>query len=99
MFIRIVKMTFDSTKVEKFLGNFNANKKNIRNFEGCRLLELYRDKNNPAVFFSYSYWESETNLEAYRNSDLFQSVWANTKVLFAAKPEAWSVDRIEQLKD
>ncbi len=99
MFIRIVKMTFDSKKAEKFLKNFNANKNNIRNFEGCRLLELYRDKNNPAIFFTYSYWESETNLEAYRNSDLFKSVWGKTKILFAAKPEAWSVDRIEQLKD
>mgnify|MGYP001060129068 CR=1 FL=1 len=54
MFIRIVKMTFDSTKVDIFLENFNKNKEKIRNFEGCRLLELYRDKNTPIIFFSYS---------------------------------------------
>ena len=98
MFIRIVKMTFDSTKVELFLENFNKNKKKIRNFEGCRLLELYRDKNTPTIFFSYSYWDSEKQLDNYRNSELFKAVWAKTKVLFSDKPEAWSVDKFESLQ-
>jgi len=98
MFIRIVKLTFKASKVELFLENFNKNKKEIRNFDGCRLLELYRDKNNSSIFFSYSYWETEAHLNAYRNSDFFQSVWANTKVLFSEKPMAWSVDKLESLK-
>jgi len=98
MFIRIVKMTFDSTKVELFLENFNQNKEKIRNFEGCRLLELYRDKNTPTIFFSYSYWDSEQQLDNYRNSELFKAVWAKTKVLFSDKPEAWSVDKFESLQ-
>jgi autoinducer 2-degrading protein len=98
MFIRIVKMTFDSTKVDIFLENFNKNKEKIRNFEGCRLLELYRDKNTPIIFFSYSYWDSEKQLENYRNSELFKAVWAKTKVLFSDKPEAWSVDKFESLQ-
>ena len=98
MFIRIVKMTFDPSKVELFLENFNKNKKKIRNFDGCRLLELYRDKNTPTIFFSYSYWDSEKQLENYRNSELFKTVWAKTKVLFSEKPEAWSVDKFESLQ-
>ena len=91
-------MTFDSTKVDIFLENFNKNKEKIRNFEGCRLLELYRDKNTPIIFFSYSYWDSEKQLENYRNSELFKAVWAKTKVLFSDKPEAWSVDKFESLQ-
>ena len=71
MFIRIVKLTFEAKNVESFLENFNKNKNKIRNFDGCRLLELYRDKNNSTIFFSYSYWESEEHLNTYRNSDLF----------------------------
>lgn len=98
MFIRIVKMTFDPSKVDIFLENFNKNKKKIRNFGGCRLLELYRDKNTPTIFFSYSYWDSEKQLENYRNSELFKTVWAKTKVLFSEKPEAWSVDKFESLQ-
>lgn len=97
MFVRIVKMTFDLSKTEEFLENFNKNKQKIRNFNGCRLLELYNDKNNPAIFFTYSYWESEDDLNTYRNSELFKTVWAKTKVLFADKPEAWSVNKLESL--
>ena len=98
MFTRIVKMSFDPSKIEIFLENFNNNKEQIRNFEGCHLLKLYRDKNNPSIFFTYSYWESDDALEAYRNSELFKNVWAETKILFNNKPDAWSVDTIAKLK-
>ena len=98
MFVRIVKMSFDETKIEYFLNNFNQNKKMIRNFEGCSFLELYRDKKKENVFFSYSYWNTEEDLNNYRNSEFFKSVWSKTKVLFNEKPQAWSVDKIVSLK-
>ncbi|MGE0561986.1 MAG: putative quinol monooxygenase [Flavobacteriales bacterium] len=92
--IRIVKMTFAPENVDAFLKNFNENKTLIRNFDGVEHLELFRDKNNPNIFFTYSYWKSEEYLEKYRVSDLFKSVWAKTKPLFSADAEAWSVDSI-----
>ncbi len=98
MLVRIVKMGFHDNKIEEFLGNFNANKLKIRDFKGCTFLELYRDKNNANVFFTYSYWETEEDLERYRQSDVFKNVWAKTKPLFNIKPEAWSVDKLESLK-
>ena len=97
MFIRIVKMSFDDSKIESFLENFNKNKEKIRNFDGCSFLELYQDKNNSTTFFTYSYWKSEAHLQAYRNSELFKSVWAKTKKMFNNKPEAWSVNKVESL--
>ncbi len=97
MLVRIVKMSFQEHKTDLFLSNFEANKTKIRAFEGCEFLELYRDKNNSNIFFTYSYWLSEQHLENYRHSELFQSVWAKTKPLFNAKPEAWSVDKLESL--
>ncbi|OMP30556.1 putative quinol monooxygenase [Mangrovimonas sp. DI 80] len=97
MFVRIVKMSFQPDKIDTFLSNFEANKTKIRAFEGCQFLELYRDKNNPNIFFTYSYWDTENDLENYRHSELFKGVWANTKPLFNAKPEAWSVDKLESL--
>ncbi len=93
MFVRIVKMGFHNQHIDAFLINFNAKKEFIRNTNGCQLLELYRDKNDPTIFFTYSYWETEQDLENYRNSDLFKGVWAQTKILFNKKPEAWSVDK------
>ncbi|SEE60855.1 hypothetical protein SAMN04487765_3370 [Tenacibaculum sp. MAR_2010_89] len=97
MFVRIVKMSFHSEKIEEFLANFNEKKEYIRKSSGCRLLELYRDKTNPNIFFTYSYWETEEDLENYRNSELFKGVWAKTKILFNDKPVAWSVDKLASL--
>ena len=98
MFVRIVKMSFDPLKIDEFLANFDAKKQYIRSFNGCEFLELYRDKENPNVFFTYSYWKSEADLDNYRHSELFKNVWAQTKVLFNGKPEAWSVDKLVSLK-
>ena len=98
MFVRIVKMGFNPENIEAFLEDFEANKAKIRNFEGCRFLELYRDKNNTNQFFTYSYWEDEGALENYRNSDLFKGLWANTKIYFNQKPEAWSVDKLVSIE-
>ncbi len=98
MIVRIVKMSFNPEQVPQFLDNFELVKSKIRNSPGNRLLELYRDKQSPEVFFTYSYWETEQDLEAYRRSDLFKEVWSYTKKLFNAKPEAWSVDTIVSLK-
>lgn len=97
MITRIVKMTFDETKVSEFVKVFDASKDRIRNFSGCSHLKLLNDINSPNIFFTYSHWESEEHLNAYRNSELFISTWAQTKVLFAAKPEAWSVEAVREL--
>lgn len=91
-------MSFEPNQVDRFLENFDLNKSKIRDFNGCEFLELYRDKHNTHIFFTYSYWQSEVHLENYRHSDLFKSVWSKTKPLFNAKPEAWSVDKVEILK-
>lgn len=90
-------MSFHEENIPKFLENFDSNKDKIRGAAGNRFLELYQDKNNPCIFFTYSYWESENDLENYRKSALFDDVWSFTKKLFNDKPEAWSVDKISPL--
>lgn len=98
MFVRIVKMSFHEDKIDAFLQNFNEHKESIRNFPGNRFLELYRDRNDNTVFFTYSYWESEEDLESYRTSALFTGVWTFTKQLFKEKAQAWSVDKLVSLE-
>lgn len=90
-------MHFEEDKIEDFLSHFHKNKQYIRNFNGCRFLELYQDKNQPNIFFTYSYWEHEDDLEKYRHSELFKKVWKTTKEWFNAKPEAWSVHKVVSL--
>lgn len=91
MITRIVRMEFQPDKVETFLSHFNLYKQQIRNFPGVHRLELHRDAGADNVFYTISEWDGEAALEAYRHSDLFRGVWAQTKVLFAAKPQAWSL--------
>ena len=87
-------MTFQTDKVDTFMDIFMEKKQHIRSFPGCQHLELFRDINQPEIFFTYSYWEDEAALNAYRYSDLFKGTWASTKALFADKPEAWSVEAL-----
>lgn len=91
MVTRLVKMHFKEEHVNDFLSLFNANKHLIASFPGCTSLQLKRDVNTPAIFFTVSEWNSEADLENYRNSELFKGVWAKTKVLFRDKPEAWTI--------
>lgn len=98
MFVRIVKMSFHQENIPAFLENFEQMKTKIRNAQGNRLLELYQDKSNPSIFFTYSYWDTEADLERYRESELFYDVWTFTKKLFNNKPEAWSVDKLVSLQ-
>lgn len=98
MIVRIVKMSFQEDEIKNFLSLFHSKKQYIRGFEGCNFLELYQDKTNASIFFTYSYWDSENDLENYRHSALFKEVWAATKIKFNAKPEAWSLDQLVSLK-
>lgn len=93
MFVRIVKMSFHKKHIDDFLAMFEEKKTLIRASEGCQLLELYQDKNNIEIFFTYSYWNTEQDLENYRNSELFKETWTLTKTYFNDKPLAWSVDK------
>ena len=90
-------MSFAKENVDTFLANFNENKEKIRAVEGCEFLQLLKDKDNTNIFFSYSFWNRQEDLDNYRKSELFKSVWAKTKVLFNDKPEAWSVEKVVSL--
>ena len=91
MLIRIVKMTFEPSKVGNFLEVFEESKEKIRAMKGCSHLELLQDYNLPNSFSTYSYWKNEEALNSYRNTDLFKEVWAKTKIFFSEKPIAFSL--------
>jgi quinol monooxygenase YgiN len=95
--IRIVRLTFIPEKVNTFLEIFNNSKEKIRNFENCLHLELLQDIQNPAIFTTYSHWKDENALNIYRDSELFKTTWAKTKILFADKPIAVSLKSIEKV--
>lgn len=98
MINRIVCLSFQPEKVEQFLSVFEATKQRIAAFPGCQGLKLLRDVNNINVFFTYSLWDEAASLEAYRHSELFKETWAQTKILFNEKPQAWSTEVADAVK-
>ncbi len=96
MIKRIVKLTLREDAAADFVAIFETSKAAIRSFEGCLHLELWRQCDTSAVFFTYSVWAAPEHLEAYRQSEFFRLTWSKTKALFADKAEAWSVDVVDQ---
>ncbi|MBM1106816.1 antibiotic biosynthesis monooxygenase [Aurantibacter crassamenti] len=94
MLVRIVKLTFEIEYIPDFLQIFEVHKESIKDFEGFISLELYQDKSNPQVFFTYSHWDDESALNNYRNSEYFKAIWSRTKLFFADTPEVWSLDKL-----
>lgn len=97
MINRIVTMTFQADKVADFLTVFDDSKDKIRAFPGCHGLRLLQTTDKPHQLSTYSLWESEEALNAYRDSDLFAVTWAKTKALFSDKPVAFSTVIIRDL--
>lgn len=91
MIIRIVKMEFEEKRIPVFLDIFSSSRDRIRSFPGCEHLQLLQDETDFCVFFTYSHWNREDDLVSYRNSELFKAVWGDTKKLFRAAPQAWSL--------
>jgi hypothetical protein len=87
-------MKFKAEEIDSFLENFDSIKSKIRSFKGCQKLELYRDLEDPTRFFTYSYWDSEDDLNTYRESPMFEKVWKKTKSMFSERAQAWSLDKI-----
>lgn len=90
-------MHFTEAGVEEFLEIFNKNKIAIRNFSGCTHLELLRDADDPNVFTTLSHWNTEHDLEAYRKSEVFGSVWGRVKTLFSERTQAFSLTKFIEL--
>ena len=82
MIKRIVKLTFKPELLPVFMEVFHNSAPKIRMFEGCKHMELLRSTTDQRVLFTLSIWDSEAALDNYRNSELFKSTWAKTKVLF-----------------
>ncbi|HLV41534.1 MAG TPA: antibiotic biosynthesis monooxygenase family protein [Brumimicrobium sp.] len=90
--IRLVKLTLKKEHVNDFIEHFDTVKEKINAFPGCLGMKLLRDKNNPQVVFTFSEWNDDSDLENYRKSELFGSIWPTVKQWFEQKAEAISTD-------
>ena len=95
---RIVKMTFKLERCDEFQSFFNEIKDQIAAQPGCSEVRLLRDKADSGVFFTYSIWDAQTSLDAYRQTELFGMVWPKVKGWFSDKPAAWSTELVGHSK-
>ena len=96
MITRIVKLSFKLEHLAEFKSIFEDSKEKILAQKGCKKVEMLQDVNTKNIFFTYSLWDSEEDLNRYRNSELFAGVWSKTKILFNDKPMAWSTEKLNE---
>ena len=97
MLTRIVRMVFAPEFVPTFHKLFELKSNDIRSFSGCEKLELWIDDAHDNIFYTHSHWISKEHLDNYRKSELFTSVWKETKKGFADRPQAWSTQCIMEI--
>lgn len=98
MITRIVKLTLNPEKTDYFFKEMLSYQSKIRVQPGCTYLEFFKDIKNNGVIFTYSNWDSEQDLNNYRNTELFDTAWTLAKQLFIAKPEAWSIESVKKFE-
>ena len=86
-------MEFQHAHTDDFVRHFKSVAPLIRAFPGVRHLALHRDVTQSNVFYTYSIWDGESDLETYRQSDLFNDAWRQAKSWFSEKPQAFSLRR------
>jgi heme-degrading monooxygenase HmoA len=66
--------------------------------DGEKFEALFEDyKAAQEHYFTYSWWGSESDLNAYRKSLTFGVLWPKTKALFSGKPQAWTCNSLEDM--
>jgi len=91
MIIRIVHMQFNPSEEESFIEIYERTRPAILAFPGCSHVELFKATNHSNSYTTISHWENADQLELYRSSTLFRSVWPQVKKLLIKPAEAYSL--------
>lgn len=94
MLTRIVQLSVKENSCEQFESFFRNNHPIISSFPGCSTVRLQKDMDNKNTYFTISEWNSDQDLEDYRNSDFFKRIWPLAKEFFSSPALAWSTIEI-----
>lgn len=75
-----------------FINFISATNEKILETEGCKQLELLRDKEDPTVFFIYQFWDSEKSLSKYHRSEFYGRYKEQINSFFEENEQAWIVE-------
>jgi len=89
---RIVKLTFKPEHITDFETYYETIRTKVAGQPGCNGVTFLKEQNNTGVFFTYSKWDSEVDLNNYRGTEVFGQIWPTVKNWFGAKAEAWTLE-------
>ncbi len=94
MILRIVKMELNETKIELFEHFMDNLKEEKLKQDGCLHHDIFCDKDNSMMFFSYTIWATEKHLKKYKKTELFKEVTRTIRTLCVKEPIAWTVENV-----
>ena len=93
--IRLIHIKVDRSETENAVRNWKTQRASLMiQQKGCLSEKLLRCRDAPE-FISYSEWESEAAIEAYRNSDAHKEIVQHTRGLKGAKAEVKLYDLVQ----
>jgi len=92
MIVRLVSLRFHPDRVEEFKQLYQKIHRQIRSSPGCLHLQLVVDNEGEGECFTISYWRSQEDLDRYRSSPFFRSIWPRVKAMLREKPWAKSFE-------
>ncbi len=87
-------MTLKEAHVDSFKKRIPIISIEVRRVSGCMHNDIFRDKNKDNVFYSYTIWNSEEDIEKYLNSQYYKEIWNDLWDYFKIEPQAWKIDNI-----
>lgn len=97
MIIRIVELKINTENLDKASDLLAEASSKVRGMKGCSHLHILSDIRKTNHITTYSYWDTEADLDAYRHSEVFKSFWGEIKPLFALPARAWSSKTLHYL--
>lgn len=73
--------------------------KALKEQKGCMHLDMFSDKKEKDIFYSYTIWDNDTNLKKYRKSALYKELSGKILPLCDKEPKAWTVDEAFEKPD
>ncbi|NOZ46012.1 MAG: antibiotic biosynthesis monooxygenase [Chlorobi bacterium] len=94
MITRIVKMSIKKDKVADFIKYFEIFNEKIKKFDGCEHHDFLEDKNAQNIFFTYTTWKTERQIERYRRSETHRLHKEKMQEFYNKEDTAWTVEKM-----
>lgn len=92
MINRIIKLKIKEKSLDDFINFISTTNEKVLESEGCKQIELLRDKDDKTVFFMYQFWESEKDLTKFHRSDFYSRLKEQLSNFYEENEQAWIVE-------